>query len=44
MPLYTYKCGTCGRELDQFSKVAERDHGPSCCDAEMARKLSAPMV
>lgn len=44
MPLYTYKCGTCGRELDQFNRIADRTHGPTCCGAAMAMQLSAPMV
>ena len=44
MPLYSYHCATCGRDADEFSKIADRDNGPACCDAAMGRKLSAPMV
>ena len=44
MPLYTYQCATCGRDADEFNKIADRDNGPACCGAAMARQLSAPMV
>lgn len=45
MPIYTYHCPSCGRDADQFARVADRDaNAPACCGAAMARKLSAPMV
>lgn len=44
MPLYTYHCGTCGRDADEFNKIADRDNGPSCCGAAMGKKLTACMV
>lgn len=44
MPLYTYQCATCGRDADEFNKIADRDNGPSCCNAAMGRKLTACMV
>ncbi len=44
MPIYAYHCDACGRDADQFSKIADRDNGPSCCDAAMARKLTSCMV
>ena len=44
MPIYTYTCGTCGRDRDEFNKVADRDNAPSCCGASMSRKLTACMV
>lgn len=30
MPLYTYQCGRCGRETDEFRTVAERHDAPKC--------------
>lgn len=44
MPIYTYTCGTCGRDRDEFNKVADRDNMPDCCGAAMSRKLTACMV
>ena len=44
MPLYAYKCAACGRDADEFNRIAERDNGPSCCNAAMGRKLTACMV
>ena len=45
MPLYAYHCPACGREQDQFARVADRDaNAPECCGAAMPRKLTAPMV
>lgn len=44
MPIYAYHCDACGRDADQFNKIADRDNGPSCCDAAMARKLTSCMV
>ncbi len=44
MPLYAYQCATCGRDADEFNKIADRDNGPSCCNAAMGRKLTACMV
>lgn len=44
MPLYAYHCATCGRDADQFSKIADRQHGPDCCGAPMVQALTAPMV
>lgn len=45
MPLYTYHCPSCGREQDQFARVADRDaNAPDCCGAQMGRTLTAAMV
>ena len=44
MPIYAYHCGTCGRDRDEFNKVADRDNMPDCCGAAMSRKLTACMV
>lgn len=44
MPLYTYRC--CGRSVDRFARVDDRDAGPACdgCGEPMARALSAPAI
>lgn len=44
MPIYSYRCGQCDREADSFARIEDRDNGPACCGAAMARQLSAPMV
>ena len=44
MPIYAYRCGTCGRDKDEFNRIADRDNGPECCGAPMAKRLTACMV
>lgn len=45
MPIYPYRCETCGRSQDAFNRVDDRDaNAPTCCGAATARQLSAPMV
>ena len=44
MPLYAYKCAACGRDADEFNRIADRDNGPDCCGAAMARRLTECMV
>ena len=45
MPIYTYRCESCGTEVDQFARVDARDSSaPSCCDGPTVRKLTAAMV
>lgn len=36
MPLYAYHCDRCGRDADQFNRIADRATGPVCCGAAMA--------
>ena len=44
MPIYAYQCDSCGTTADAFNKIADRAHGPACCGASMAQKLTACMV
>lgn len=46
MPLYDYKCPTCGARFERMLKLAELDQTQTCahCGAAMNRQLSAPMV
>lgn len=45
MPLYPYRCETCGQSQDAFNRVDDRDaNAPACCGAPTVRQLSAPMV
>lgn len=45
MPIYPFRCPTCGADRDEFKPVADRDaNPPECCGAPMARQLTAPMV
>ena len=44
MPIYAYHCDACGRDADQFNRIADRQHGPDCCGAPMAQMLTACMV
>lgn len=45
MPIYAFRCATCGSDQDQFARVDDRDANPPvCCGAAMARQISAPMV
>jgi putative FmdB family regulatory protein len=46
MPLYDYKCATCGRKKAIFLKLAELDSIQECpqCSFPMNRLISAPAV
>ena len=45
MPIYAFRCAACGSDQDQFARVDDRDANPPvCCDAAMARQITAPMV
>jgi putative FmdB family regulatory protein len=43
MPLYTYKCQSCGTLETAFRKIAERNHAPEC-HGDMSRIIEAPAV
>lgn len=49
MPIYTYRCRSCGTEIDEKSSIADRD-APRWCACEdpktsrMERVLTAPAV
>lgn len=46
MPLYTYKCPTCGRGRDVFKAIADIDRKEECsnCGFAMNRQVAAPAV
>ncbi len=46
MPLYDYKCATCGRGEERMLKLADLEQTQSCrhCGFAMNRQLSAPMI
>lgn len=45
MPLYTYRCSTCGTDTDHFNRMAERESGaPDCCGAQTSAIITACMV
>lgn len=44
MPLYTYSCGECGAERDEFRQVSERHDAPICHGRAMSIVICAPAV
>lgn len=45
MPLYAYRCPSCGRDEDAFARIDEMESAaPRCCGAPMRRQITAPMV
>jgi len=44
MPLYEYRCGKCGRKVEELRSAAELDDPVRCpeCGGPMKRVLSAP--
>jgi putative FmdB family regulatory protein len=43
MPLYEYRCETCGRTFEKFRRMSEADHDlkcPYCESEEVTRQLS----
>ncbi len=47
MPIYDYKCGSCGKTYDVFHKVREVTEDiicPSCGSTSHTRLLSAPSI
>ena len=41
MPIYEYRCHTCGREWETVRSLAERD-SEACCKETAVRKISLP--
>lgn len=41
MPIYEYRCESCGREWEAFHAIAHRD-SETCCDTPSFRKVSLP--
>lgn len=45
MPIYENKCNSCGNHQDIYRSIAERNNDmPVCCNQEMQRVISAPMI
>lgn len=45
MPIYSYKCPTCGHTQDLLCSVADRDRRtPTCCKNFMEREVSHPQL
>lgn len=43
MPVYDYKCNTCGSVIE-FQRNIGEDREPSCCQTIMQRLWSAPEI
>ena len=43
MPIYEYRCGNCGHELEAFRKLSEDplEHCPQCETDSLVKKVSA---
>jgi putative FmdB family regulatory protein len=41
MPLYTYRCGTCGQSHEQHNTITNRANGPECCGAQAVKQIDA---
>jgi len=44
MPLYSARCMQCGKAQTYFTKVADRETTPVCCETPTAKQLDTPMV
>lgn len=44
MPIYDYRCVSCGRMDTAFRRVADRFDSPECCEKPMRKVIGAPMV
>ncbi len=44
MPTYAWRCNSCGREFEAWSKIAQRDEPQYHCETQATRILNAPMV
>lgn len=44
MPIYEYRCGACGRTIEQLRSLADADAAVECpgCGESMRRVFSAP--
>ena len=43
MPIYEYRCDSCGKTIDAYRTVAERDNCPPCC-GPVRKLISRPML
>lgn len=44
MPVYRYECHECGRKVDAFRHVNQRDDAPVCHQKAMTRRIMPTMV
>lgn len=45
MPIYLFKCPTCGQAQDAFLHIADRDtSAPECCGSQSERQVTACMI
>jgi putative FmdB family regulatory protein len=44
VPIYEYKCKSCGREFEELVRRDETPSCPSCRGSDLERLLSLPMV
>lgn len=44
MPMYSYRCPSCGAVEDQFARVSERDQNIPDCHGPMIRQLSVSLI
>lgn len=44
MPIYDYKCSSCGAEFEELVKLGETPNCPSCNGKDLEKLLSLPAV
>lgn len=44
MPIYDYKCRSCGHEFDALVRLGETPDCPSCAGSDLERLVSVPAI
>jgi putative FmdB family regulatory protein len=44
MPIYEYKCRSCGKQFEKIVRASETPNCPACQSAELERLFSAPGI
>jgi putative FmdB family regulatory protein len=44
VPIYDYKCRTCGRQFEELVKLGQTPDCPSCGGRDLERLVSLPVV
>jgi putative FmdB family regulatory protein len=44
MPLYDFKCRTCGRQFEELVRLGETPDCPACHGSDLERLISIPAV